>query len=191
MDADAWQADVVVTSGYKWLGGHGGVALAAMSPELLQRSPALPGWMSAPNPFVFDAKQVQFAGGARRYTQSTMSYVSIAGLIAALDDGLAVGEVAIEEHAKQLANTLIESVQEHGWQPFRGVIDPSGSSHILSLRHPAVDAQVAAEALRRREIVCGARSGGVRVSIASYNDSRDIAQLVEGLAEITTDRGGQ
>ena len=28
VDAAAWDADAVVTSGYKWLGGHGGVALA-------------------------------------------------------------------------------------------------------------------------------------------------------------------
>jgi selenocysteine lyase/cysteine desulfurase len=184
VDAEAWQADVVVTSGYKWLGGHGGVALAAISPELLQQSPPLPGWMSAPDPFGFDATQVQFAHDARRYTQSTMSYVSIAGLIAALEDVLAVGEVAIEEHAQQLANTLVESVQRHGWQPFRGVSDPTRSSHIVSLRHPAVDAQIATDALRRRGIVCGTRGGGVRVSIAAYNESGDIDCLVEGLAEI-------
>jgi cysteine desulfurase/selenocysteine lyase len=184
VDAEAWQAEVVVTSGYKWLGGHGGVALAAISPDLLQRSPPLPGWMSAPDPFVFDATQVQFAHGARRYTQSTMSYVSIAGLIAAVEDVLAVGAVAIDEHAQQLANTLIESVQEHGWQPFRGVSDPARSSHIVSLTHPAVDAQIATDALRRRQIVCGTRKGGVRVSIAAYTESRDIVSLVGGLAEI-------
>src|SRR4029077_3956987 len=32
VDAAAWNADAVVASGYKWLGGHGGVALAIMSP---------------------------------------------------------------------------------------------------------------------------------------------------------------
>jgi cysteine desulfurase / selenocysteine lyase len=37
VDAAAWDADAVVASGYKWLGGHGGVALAVMSPRLLEQ----------------------------------------------------------------------------------------------------------------------------------------------------------
>ena len=32
----SWEADVVVSSGYKWLGGHGGVAIGVISRELLE-----------------------------------------------------------------------------------------------------------------------------------------------------------
>jgi cysteine desulfurase/selenocysteine lyase len=71
VDAAAWDADAVVTSGYKWLGGHGGIALAIMSPRLLQQLPPLPGWMGAANPFGFDATALSLANDARRYTQST------------------------------------------------------------------------------------------------------------------------
>lgn len=73
VDTSTLAADAVVTSGYKWLGGHGGVALAAVSESLLKQLPILPGWMGAPDPFVFDAKSVSFASDARRFTQSTMS----------------------------------------------------------------------------------------------------------------------
>ena len=45
VDATEWEADVVVASGYKWLGGHGGIALAVMSPQLLAQPPTSPGWM--------------------------------------------------------------------------------------------------------------------------------------------------
>jgi selenocysteine lyase/cysteine desulfurase len=55
VDAAAWDADTVVASGYKWLGGHGGVALATTSPRLLDQIPPLPGWMGASDPFGFDA----------------------------------------------------------------------------------------------------------------------------------------
>ncbi len=54
----SWRPKSVVTSGYKWLGGHGGVALGVISPQLLEESPALPGWMSAPEPFDFDATRL-------------------------------------------------------------------------------------------------------------------------------------
>src|ERR1700730_14267818 len=34
VDAAAWDADAVVTSGYKWLGGHGGGVMAGLFPLL-------------------------------------------------------------------------------------------------------------------------------------------------------------
>src|SRR6266516_3777781 len=80
VDAAAWDADAVVASGYKWLGGHGGIALAIMSPLLLEQIPPLTGWMGAEVPFGFDATSVSLANDALRYTQSTMSYVSMVGL---------------------------------------------------------------------------------------------------------------
>ncbi len=79
IDAKGWDADVVVCSGYKWLGGHGGVGLAVMSPRFLDQVPPAPGWMGAPDPFDFEATRLPLAGDARRYTQSTMSYVSLKG----------------------------------------------------------------------------------------------------------------
>lgn len=78
VDASRWNADAVVCSGYKWLGGHGGVALAAMSPRLLEQTPPMTGWMGAPEPFAYDATSLPMADDARRYTQSTMSYTSVA-----------------------------------------------------------------------------------------------------------------
>ncbi|MCH7581975.1 MAG: aminotransferase class V-fold PLP-dependent enzyme, partial [Acidobacteria bacterium] len=64
----SWDADIVVSSGYKWLGGHGGVAIGVISRQLLQETPPLPGWMGAPDPFEFDATRILLAEGGRRYT---------------------------------------------------------------------------------------------------------------------------
>ncbi|MGB7464747.1 MAG: aminotransferase class V-fold PLP-dependent enzyme, partial [Candidatus Acidiferrum sp.] len=100
VDAAAWDADAVVASGYKWLGGHGGVALAIMSPLLLEQIPPLPGWMGASDPFGFDATSVSLANDARRYTQSTMSYASVAGLTVAVEQLLSLGQARIEAHAR-------------------------------------------------------------------------------------------
>ena len=49
--ADKWDADFLVSSGYKWLGGHGGVGLAYISKYSLKTDPFNAGWMGAPNPF--------------------------------------------------------------------------------------------------------------------------------------------
>ncbi len=181
IDASSWNADVVVSSGYKWLGGHGGVALAALDPSLLEQAPPLPGWMGAPDPFDFDATRLALADDARRYTQSTMSYVSIAALSASLDELSNLGEGAIEAHARTLSAALIERVGKHGWRPFRDPSDRAASPHIVSLMRPDRELDAAQAALRNAKIVCSSRGGRVRVSIAPYNDESDIDALVAAL----------
>jgi cysteine desulfurase / selenocysteine lyase len=182
VDAERWQADAVVTSGYKWLGGHGGVALAAVAPALLEQDPLFPGWMGTPHPFDFEATTLRFAASARRFTQSTMSYVSMAGLVTALDQLMAVRQDRVEAHARDLSRRLIQGSHPHGWTPFRAPEDASASPHIVSLAHSRSGVDGAIGALRRDHIVCGVRNGRVRVSLAPYNDSGDVDALVAALA---------
>jgi cysteine desulfurase/selenocysteine lyase len=183
VDAAAWDADAVVASGYKWLGGHGGVALAVMSPRLLEKIPPLPGWMGASDPFGFDATSVSLANDARRYTQSTMSYASMAGLVVAVEQLLSLGEARIEAHARSLAALLVSDAIKYGWQPFRSVGDPAGSAHIISLGHARESMRAIVERLRSHNIVCGTRGGRIRISLAPYNDESDVNALIEALAE--------
>jgi selenocysteine lyase/cysteine desulfurase len=182
IDSARWGADAVVTSGYKWLGGHGGVALAAVSPSLLERDPLLPGWMGTPHPFDFDATSVRFAPDARRFTQSTMSYISMAGLVTALDSLMAVGQGRLEAHSRDLSRRLVEGVHEYGWAAFRAPEDASASPHIVSLAHPRIGAEQAMGTLLRNHVVCGTRNGRIRVSLAHYNDSADVDGLIDALA---------
>jgi cysteine desulfurase / selenocysteine lyase len=180
-NAGAWDADVVVSSGYKWLGGHGGVAIGALSPALLEETPPLPGWMGAPDPFDFDATRLLVADGARRYTQSTMSYVSVVGLTTAMDQLLAIGTDELVDRAKRLARSLIESVGRHGWRPFRELDDPAAAPHIISLARQGDDVDETRRRLRAKRIVCSTRGDRLRVSLAPYNDEGDIAALVDAL----------
>ena len=181
IDIGAWNADAVVCSGYKWLGGHGGVALAAMSLRLLEHVPPLTGWVGAPDPFDFDARSLPLANDARRYTQSTMSYASIACLTTAIQQLLLVDERTIESHADKLANMLVEQAGKHGWIPFRLPTDSAACSHIVALCHPDRSAEETRKDLADRKIVCSARGGRVRVSIAPYNNENDIDMLAQVL----------
>ena len=181
VDVGDWNADAVVCSGYKWLGGHGGVALAAMSPRLLGNAPPMTGWMGAPEPFNFNAKSLRLANDARRYTQSTMSYVSIACLTTAIKQLLTYGMQNIENHADKLANLLTDKAAELGWIPYRSPDDSAACSHIVSLSHPEKPVEETIKALAIRRIICGSRGGRIRVSIAPYNDENDINLLIQAL----------
>jgi selenocysteine lyase/cysteine desulfurase len=176
------EVDAVVTSGYKWLGGHGGVALAAVSESLLKQLPILPGWMGAPDPFDFDAKSVSFAPDARRFTQSTMSYVSMAGLSVSIEHLLSLGENRIEAHARQLAAMLVDGAREYGWEPFHDVHAVAASPHIISLGHRRKLASETVEKLRAQKIICSARGERIRVSLAPYNDASDVMKFIQALA---------
>jgi cysteine desulfurase / selenocysteine lyase len=182
MDTSMLEADAVVTSGYKWLSAHGGVGLAAVSESLLQQLPILPGWIGAAKPFDFDARSVSFASDARRFTQSTMSYVSIAGLTVSIEQLLSLGENRIEEHARQLAAMLIDGAREYGWEPFHDLHEVAASPHIISLGHSRKHARETVEKLRDQRIICSARGERIRVSLAPYNDASDVMKLLQTLA---------
>jgi selenocysteine lyase/cysteine desulfurase len=186
VDAAAWDADAVVASGYKWLGGHGGVALAIMSPRLLGQIPPLLGWMGASSPFEFNATSMSLANDARRYTQSTMSYVSMAGLVVAVEQLLSAGMARIEANARMLAAMLVRDASKYGWQPFRNVSDPAASPHIISLGHPHEGVPPIVERLRRDDILCGTRNGRLRISLAPYNNPSDVNALIKSLARASS-----
>ena len=183
ISADAWQADVVITSGYKWLGGHGGAALAVLAKDLLKQPPPLPGWMGAPDPFDFDATRLDLAPDARRFTQSTMSYGSLAALTTGIQQLLQVGFGPIEAHAQALAEELIAALHGTPWNPFRPITDPAASPHIVSLAAPGLDAAKMVTHLHANGVVCSSRGGRIRVSLAPYNNSADVAKLAEVLSE--------
>ena len=183
VDAAGWQADVMVCSGYKWLGGHGGVGLAVMSPAFLERPPPAPGWMGAADPFDLQATRLPLAPDARRYTQSTMSYVSIVGLRAAIEELLRLSPTRIEGHAQALAARLMDGLEGTGWRPYRPQRDPAASPHIVTLAHPSAGSETTLQALLDARIVCSLRNGRVRLSLAHYNDEADVAAVVAALKE--------
>jgi cysteine desulfurase/selenocysteine lyase len=179
-DAGTWGADIVVCSGYKWLGGAGGVGIGALSVETASSTPALPGWMGSADPFAFDATRVSYAEDARRFTQSTMSYVTVAGLVAAIDGLLGVGLDAVEAHSRSLRRMLLDGALARGWEPYRGLDDPAAAPHIVSLARAGGGLELAHE-LRESGIVCSARGGRIRVSLAGYNDEGDVEHLLDAL----------
>ncbi|MCH8168554.1 MAG: aminotransferase class V-fold PLP-dependent enzyme, partial [Proteobacteria bacterium] len=186
VDAKGWDADVVVCSGYKWLGGHGGVGLAVMSPRFLDQCPPSPGWMGAPDPFDFEATRLPLADDARRYTQSTMSYVSLTGLTVAISELLAMGLDAVEAHAGSLAGLLAEELDGSGWRPFRAIGDTAASPHIISLSHRGGGVEATVAALRDENIVCGSRNNRIRISLAHFNDESDVHSLVRVLRQVSS-----
>lgn len=181
VDAGGWGADLLVTSGYKWLGGHGGVALGVLAADLVAQVPPLPGWFGAADPFAFDATDLSVAADARRFTQSTMSYVSVTGLSTSIGELLRLGIGEVERHATRLADALVAGTEPLGWRPFRPVDDPAAAANLVSLVPPDGSIDGVAQRLRSHGVVSSVRDGRLRVSLAPYNDEGDVDALVAAL----------
>jgi cysteine desulfurase/selenocysteine lyase len=180
----SWSADALVCSGYKWLSTHGGVALLAVTDELLHHVPPMVGWKGTQHPFQFDPMTLALASDARRFELSTIAYSSAAGLSSSIELLTGVGFPALAEHAEALARELVAAAAPHGWMPYRDLDAPGASYHIVSLHHPTLAASaIQARLAEDRHIVVSSRGGGIRVSLHAYNDSSDITALADAMDE--------
>jgi selenocysteine lyase/cysteine desulfurase len=182
ISANDWQADILVCSGYKWLGGHGGVALAVISSELLKELPPSPGWFGGDNPFDMTATLLPLSKTAKRYTQATMSYISIVGLTASISELLEIGVPKIFSHSQEMAKLLKDGLTNSQWTTHRPTQDKSVSSHIITLVNESSNISQTVQNLKEQKVFCGVRNGRLRISLAHYNDESDINALLSVLS---------
>jgi len=178
IDIKEIRPDIIVSSGYKWLGGHGGIALGYFSDTLLKNQPHATGWMSTQNPFDTKAMELSFSNNARKYTQSTMSYLTVRGLELSAGELIYINPLRIEKHALSLSIYLLESLKGSQWTAFREIDSSERSPNILSLRNQQIDSKKLSKELKDKNIVCSLRNGRLRVSIAHYNSQEDIDVLL-------------
>ena len=173
-----WSTDILVCSGYKWLGGHGGIAFGWLSSELLKKDPPTIGWFSNENPFDMEATKLNLSKTAAKYTQSTISYISVVGLKTAIQQLLDIKVLSIMKHSDKLAEILFSMLEDSDWKSFRPTTSKEFSSHIISLTHPCADTVKSTfEQLSKKGLICGIRNGRLRISISHYNNSTDIKYL--------------
>ena len=175
-------ADVLVCSGYKWLGGHGGIGIALTSPEFLKKDPIMTGWMGAPDPFDMQAKNSSYSQDARKYTMATMSYISIRGLEVAVNELLNLNMINISLHANKLRNLLSTQLRGTQWNLYRPEDDIDTSSHIVSIESFSHNIRKQFEKLKSNAIICGIRNNRIRISISHYNNQTDIEKLINVLS---------
>ena len=172
-----WNTDILVCSGYKWLGGHGGVGLAVLSEELISKTPLTPGWMGAENPFSISHQYLSLSKTARRFTQSTMSYVSIKGLEVSIKELLEMKIQNIEKHSKDLKTIFLDKLKDTSWNVFHDNNIDLSSSNIICISNDKKNLKEVSNLLFQNNIVCSYRNNHLRISIAHFNNENDIEKL--------------
>jgi selenocysteine lyase/cysteine desulfurase len=171
-------ADAVVADGHKWLLGPEGAGLMATTPSFRARlRPVISGWRNINRePGSFFLHHLEHHEDGRRFEPGAVNDVGIAGLGAALDLLVNIGQDNIQERVEMLSRLLTRILLAHGWDVFS-----PGSGHpiagIVAARHPSVSPREAVKRLGERRVVCSVRQGSVRFSPHFYATRGELEAL--------------
>ena len=191
IDAPASGADALVSSGYKWLRGTYGAAVAYISPSISGKlNPGLVGFRSNSDLWDLRADRLALPDDASRFEYTTIHFGAALGLAAAVDELNEMGIERVWGHNSELADSIIEKAANFGIS-VASPLEDNERSAIVSLRLPE---GLTSDAVARRlqdefSIVVTSRAGLLRVSPHIDNNSGDVDALFHALGSILSDMG--
>ena len=174
---------MIVSSGYKWLRGTYGAAVAYISPELSSSlTPGLIGFRSHADIWDLKADRMQLPNDASRFEYTTIHFGAVLGLAASVNEINEFGIDNVWRYDISLADSLIQGVRELGIE-IASPLSESERSAIISLRLPdEFDSIEVANRLQNDfSILVTSRAGLLRVSPHFDNTNEDIQKLLDAL----------
>ena len=185
IDAVASEADVIISSGYKWLRGTYGTAVGFLSPNAKKLVPGLVGFRSHDDIWDMRSDRMNLPEDASRFEFTTLHFGALRGLAASIEEMVEIGIEEIWKHDLSLADTVVELARIRGMEVISPT-DPDQRSAIVSIRPPK-DHQ-SADIVRRLQdefgILVTDRSGMIRVSPHIDNEQTQIEFLFSALDKI-------
>ncbi|HET9199458.1 MAG TPA: aminotransferase class V-fold PLP-dependent enzyme [Dehalococcoidia bacterium] len=168
IDVTSWDIDFLNGGSVKWLCGGSGAGYLYVRPDLItQLEPAVCGWFSHEDPFVFDGQPIRFAPDITRFLGGTPA---MPGFYAAREGYRIIEEVgtqAIRENSLRLTRPLIDWAQERGLTMRTPAEDDSRGGHV-TIDMPGCEA-VSRKLLDRRFFVDYRPGSGIRISPHFFN----------------------
>jgi kynureninase len=180
IDVTSWNVDFLVGGSVKWLCGGSGAGYLYVRPDLItELEPAVCGWFSHEDPFVFDGKPMRWAPNITRFLGGTPA---MPGLYAAREGYRIIEEVgtrAIRDNSLQLTRPLIHWAQERGLTLRTPVDDERRGGHV-TIDMPRCE-EVSKRLLERRFFVDYRPGSGIRISPHFFNS---VAEVEAVMAEV-------
>ncbi|MBT8049612.1 MAG: kynureninase [Gammaproteobacteria bacterium] len=188
VELDAWEVDMAVGCGYKFLNGGPGAPAFLYLARRHQENASQPlcGWMGHRRPFDFEA-DYQPAPGVQRFLAGTPGILGMAALDAALDAYEGVSIHQLRRKSTDLTACFIDALDRADLPEMRLLTPRSAAKRgsQVSLAHP--DGFAVAQALIDRGIIVDFRAPNiVRFGFSPmYNRFADVRIAIEALADIT------
>ncbi len=186
IDAPNSGADVIVSSGYKWLRGTYGAAVGYISPSVLpDMYPGLLGFRSHDDIWDLRAERLTLPEDASRFEYTTIHFGAALGLAKAVDEICDFGIQEVWEHDLKLADKVIDEAKRIGLSIVSPISEEERSA-IIGLRMPE---GVSSEAIARRlqdeySILVTSRAGLLRVSPHMDNTTEEVGMLFDALEKL-------
>ena len=180
--------DFLAADAHKWLLGHEGIGILYVRKELAEKiEPLLLGWNSVVQPLDFDRIHFDLHPDAQRFEEGSQNGLSIYGLGAAVGLLLEVGIDRVAEQILSLTGTLVEGLRDLGMELASPTQAPQRSG-IVSFRLPGDPEGRLLPDLERKLFAAGiyasVRRGGLRLSPHFYNNSEEIARVLETIKNV-------
>ena len=175
--------DAIVSSGYKWLRGSYGAAVAYISPDLIRDlNPGLVGFRSHYDLWDLKAERLELPMDASRFEYTTLHFGAALGLAASINEINHIGIDEVWSMANHLSNLVIEGASKLGLE----VVSPLSEnerSAIVSIRPPKGlnSEHISRTLLDEFGIVVSSRSGLIRISPHFVNKGEEIQDLLDAL----------
>ncbi len=183
LDLSKTPVDFLAADGHKWLLGPEGVGVAMIRREHLDRLRCgNVGWNSVKNAYNYASPSLELRSDAARFESGSANMLGISALSASVEIFLQVrehhGDSAIGDRVIGLAEELHRRLSAEGAHT-RLPDSPEHRSGILTFEIPGVEPAQIRKLGFQQNVVVSCRDGGVRASIHAYNDTEDLARLVE------------
>ena len=186
IDAPNSGADVIVSSGYKWLRGTYGAAVGYISPSVLpDMYPGLLGFRSHDDIWDLRAERLTLPEDASRFEYTTIHFGAALGLAKAVDEICDFGIQEVWEHDLKLADKVIDEAKRIGLSIVSPISEDERSA-IIGLRMPeGVSSEVIARRLQDEySILVTSRAGLLRVSPHMDNTTEEVGMLFDALEKL-------
>lgn len=175
IDLQQWQADFVVGSSVKWIGGGPGAAFLWVDPEIIEQcQPNNVGWFSHENPFEFDIHHFRYARDALRFwggTPSVYPYAVAANSLAQIN---AMGVDKIRATNIALSDRIIQAVPDSALISPGAKVERGGTLILDFGQHQ----QQILSRLNESQVHFDTRAKGIRLSPHRCNTVEQIDRLI-------------
>jgi selenocysteine lyase/cysteine desulfurase len=178
-------ADIVVSGTLKYLLGIPGIAFIYVRPGLSNDlQPAMTGWFGRVNPFHFDATQLDFAPGGRRFDMGTPPIIAAYAACAGMRIIQEVGVPAIHQHVQKISQQVIDGARARGLE-VASPLDVTKKGASTAIRVGPRSHEIEAEMLKRG-VILSSRADVIRIAPHFFTTPADIETALNELAEVCT-----
>ncbi len=180
VDVEKANIDFMMADSHKWLLGPEGIALFYCRKKWLRMIKLFQyGWHMVENYGDFHDKDWQPAASARRFESGTPNILGIQAFAASLSLINDIGIETIEDRVLHHTNLMHEYIAKSN--NLEAIYSDSASkmSGIVTFRHNNCDLSALFLHLRKQNIMCAERGGGIRFSPHIYNTDEEIISALE------------